>query len=202
MRESLRFLAAFLRRPGSVGSVLPSSAALSRAMVAGIAAGRGGSILEFGPGTGPVTAEILKALARPGHGPLRRSYLGIEREPSFVRLLRRRFPRARFVAASAEDAEAECRKAGLAPVQAVISSLPFASLPAGVQDGVIRCLGRLVRRGCEFRTYQYVHAYLLPAASRFRRRLDDRLGRHRRLAVIAGNVPPAFVLSWRRPSTR
>ena len=33
MRESLRFLAAFLRRPGSVGSVLPSSAALSRAMV-------------------------------------------------------------------------------------------------------------------------------------------------------------------------
>ncbi|MEK7767074.1 MAG: hypothetical protein AAB368_12630, partial [bacterium] len=156
------------------------------------------SILELGPGTGPVTAEILKSLTRPGNGPLRRSYLGIELEPDFVRVLRRRFPGARFVTTSAERADVECRKARLAPVRAVISSLPFACLPASVQDGVIRCLGRLVRRGCHFRTYQYVHAYLLPSAARFRRKMDACLGPHRLTATIVGNVPPAFVLTWKR----
>ena len=97
-----------------------------------------------------------------------------------------------------ERADVECRKARLAPVRAVISSLPFACLPASVQDGVIRCLGRLVRRGCHFRTYQYVHAYLLPSAARFRRKMDACLGPHRLTATIVGNVPPAFVLTWKR----
>lgn len=198
--DHARFLLAFLRRPASIGSVVPSSRVLARAMLDGVHPGAHESVLEFGPGTGAFTAEIIKRLAGKANGTadLSRRYLGIELDPGFVRLLQRRYPQGRFVAASAEHADRHCRRARLKRVSAVISSLPFATLPAGVQDRVVRTLARVLPRGAHFRTYQYLHTYLLPSAGRFRELMRRALGPHRRTATVLRNLPPAFVLSWRK----
>ena len=69
-----------------------------------------------------------------------------------------------------------------------------------MQDGVIAALSEMLPAGSggQFRTFQYVHAYPLPTAVRFRRRMAAIFGPCQRSAVVVRNLPPAFVLSWSR----
>jgi phosphatidylethanolamine/phosphatidyl-N-methylethanolamine N-methyltransferase len=190
--ETFAFLKAFVRHPGQVGAVAPSSRFLARAMVAGLELADGEAVIELGPGTGPFTAEIARLTGRPG------TYLGIEREGAFVEMLRDRFPHMPIAHGSAEHAHELARQAGLGPVRAVISGLPFAVLEAGVQDRIMAALDQLLGPGGEFRTFQYLHAWPMPQAVRFRRRMAGLFGPHRASRVVLLNLPPAMVLTWRR----
>ena len=191
--DLLRFAGRFLRHPMRVGAVAPSSRHLARAMVEGLEIGAGQAVVEFGPGTGAFTEAIRTRL-----GPSAR-YLGIERDGAFVAMLRRRFAGLQFVEDSAEHAPRLVREAGLGPVAAIICGLPFASLPPRVQDGVIEAVDALLGPGGEFRTFQYAHAWPLPTAVRYRRRMAAILGPPHRRGPIWRNLPPAFVLTWRKP---
>jgi phosphatidylethanolamine/phosphatidyl-N-methylethanolamine N-methyltransferase len=190
--DHLAFLQVLLRAPARTGAVAPSSVHLARAMVSGLVLEPGQAIVEFGPGTGALTAEIRRIL------PSQSSYLGIEIEPRFAELLRRRYPDLRVVEGSAAEAPRFVAEAGHDQVKAIICGLPFASLPAAVQDGVVRALDVLIGPGAQFRTFQYVHAYGLPPAVRFRRRMRELFGPHTREATVLRNLPPAYVLSWAR----
>ena len=61
----LTFLRQFFRDARNTGSIMPSSPALARTMVAGLGAGAPQRWLEVGPGTGPFTRALL-ATKRPG----------------------------------------------------------------------------------------------------------------------------------------
>jgi len=190
--EWITFLKAWLRSPTRVGGIAPSSVALARQMVEGLHPEPREAVIEFGPGTGPFTRAIEEVLPDP------KSYLGIERDLRFVGLLKERFPRLRFMHGSAEQAPRFLEEAGLGRIRAVICGLPFASLPAATQDGVINGLNGILGPGSEFRTFQYVHAYPLPAAVRYRRRMREIFGPHKISRPVLWNLPPAFVLAWRR----
>lgn len=189
-RHSLRFLKAFIKNPGSVGAIVPSAPELAKAMVKDLRIEAGNSIIELGPGTGAFTLAIRELL------PDTSSYLGIEREEEFVQLLENRFPDMPFVSASAEDAFILHENAGLGPVKVVISSLPFATLPALVRHNIIDSIEQLMAPGCIFRTFQYVHSFPLPSAIKFRRNMAARFGPCHKSAAILPNVPPAYVLTW------
>jgi phosphatidylethanolamine/phosphatidyl-N-methylethanolamine N-methyltransferase len=190
--EHLAFLQVLFRAPARTGAAAPSSVHLARAMVKGLTLGPGQTVVEFGPGTGALTSEIRRILPSPS------SYLGVEIEPRFADLLRRRFPGLHVVEGSAEEAPRFVAEAGCAQVKAVICGLPFATLPAGVQDRVVHALDVLVGPGAQFRTFQYIHAYPLPPAVRFRHRMRELFGPHTREATVVRNLPPAYVLSWSR----
>ncbi|MEM8484338.1 MAG: hypothetical protein AAF564_02260 [Bacteroidota bacterium] len=185
-----KFLRAFLRNPGSVGAIVPSAPELARAMVAGLDLQAGETLLELGPGTGAFTDKIRLML------PEGAAYLGIERELAFVELLQRRFPDMHFVNGSAEDASEIHQDSGLGEVRAIVSSLPFATLLADVRNNIIEDVEHLMTPQCVFRTFQYVHAFPLPSAVRFRRAMDDRFGPFHRSRAVLPNVPPAYVLTW------
>lgn len=195
MKDRLQFISAFLRQPGKIGAIAPSSPTLAREMMRNLDVKPGQTVLEFGPGTGPFTAAILDAL------PDGAAYLGIELHPGFVAHLRQRFPQATFVQGSAGEAARHHAEHRLPPVRAILCGLPFASLPPSVQDQVIAALDQLLGPGAEFRTFQYVHAFGLPTAVRFRRRMADLLGPPTRSRAVVRNVPPAFVLRWSRPAS-
>ena len=181
---TLTFLGRFVRNPRQVGAVVPSSPALARAMVRGLDVAADRSVVELGPGTGALTQTILRHLTRPDR------YLGIELNRRFVEHLRRRFPGAPFVHGCAQDADRHHAETDLPTVGAVLCGLPFASLDDDVQDGVVDSLARLLPAQGQFRTFQYVHAYRLPAARRFRRRMDRSSARANAAPRSASTSPP------------
>ena len=190
--RSLAFLKLYLHNPLTVGSITPSSPALARAMTSGLRLKAGEGVLELGPGTGAITARIRRIVPSPN------TYLGIESEPRFIELLRDRFPDLVFVSGRAEHAGYFCAQACLDPVKAVISCLPFVGVKGSVYDEIIENLDQLMSPGCVFRTFQYLHTYLLPSPLRFRRKMGALFGPHRRSPIILRNLPPVFVLTWTR----
>ena len=191
IRDGIGFFGRFLRNPSTVGAVLPSSRYLSRAMVGRLELDPGELVVEYGPGTGPATAIVREGL------PKGAQYLGIELDPRFHRLLTERFPTLAFHHGSAADLRAILEQRGLPRPARILSGLPFASLPPATQDGIIDGIVWALR-GSEgdFRTFQYVHAYGLRAARRFRAMMQERFVGFERIGPVVRNVPPAFVLRY------
>ena len=175
----------------TVGAVLPSSRYLSRALVGRLELAPGELVVEYGPGTGPATAAVREAL------PKGSQYLGIELDLRFHRMLTERFPTLAFHHGSAADLRAILEQRGLPKPARILSGLPFASLPPAIQDGVIDGIVWALRgTDGDFRTFQYVHAYGLRAARRFRAMMQERFSGFERIGPIVRNVPPAFVLRY------
>ena len=190
-RDHALILGHFVRRPASIGTVAPSSARLARQMVQALEPDRPQTIVELGPGTGSFTEAIVPRIGRAGR------FLAVEIEPAFVEQLRRRFSSLDCVCASAAELVALTRDRGFGPVDHIVSGLPFASLPPATTRQVLDAIEQVLRPGGTFTTFQYLHAYLLPRAAAFRRDVSVRLGGEPTRAVVAWNIPPAFVLRWR-----
>lgn len=181
------FLQEFLRAPRSIGAIAPSSGALAEAMLAPLDLGNRGTVLELGPGTGAFTAPIAAHL-----GPWHR-YLGVEINPNFVRLLRLRYPTLDFAQASVEEIERLLDERHWDKIDAVVSSLPWASLPAALQERVFPTLSRRSRPGAVFSTFGYLQGLLTPGAIALRRRMAATFARVERSAIVWRNLPPAVV---------
>ena len=190
--RSIDFIKVFLRNPATVGAIAPSSKCLAAAMTHGLNLGVNDSVIELGPGTGSLTNQIRNVIARP------EAYLGVELQEKFVTLLRNRFPGLQFVRGSAALTHQYCSDYHIAPVRAIISGIPFTTLPLRVQREIIHCLDKVMQPGCVFRTFQYVHAYPLPLAQKFRNEMQRTFGRHHRSKIVFKNLPPAYVLTWTR----
>lgn len=191
VRDAVHFFGRFLCRPGQVGAVLPSSRFLARELVGDLSALRPGElVVEYGPGTGAITRRIAEVL------PAGVRYLGIELEQTFVRKLEAHFPQLSFHHGSVADVAAILGGAG--QPSRIISGLPFASLPRAVQDAVVDGTAAVLADGGEFRTFQYVHAYGMQTARRFRRAMGAHFARFERSRPVVRNVPPAYVLVYRR----
>lgn len=190
--RSIDFIKVFLRNPTTVGAIAPSSKCLADAMTRDLNLGFDDAIIELGPGTGALTRQIREVIPGP------HAYLGVELQEKFVTLLRHRFPGLQFVRGSAELTHQYCDAFQIAPVRAIISGIPFTTLPNRVQRDIIQCLDNLMTPGCVFRTFQYVHAYPLPLAMKFRNEMRRTFGHHHRSKIVFKNLPPAYVLTWTR----
>jgi phospholipid N-methyltransferase len=88
--------------------------------------------------------------------------------------------------------------AGFDHVDHIVSGLPFASLPSVVTAGILDGIAAVLRPGGTFTTFQYAHGYLSPLASSFRAAMSARLGDGPVRRLVLRNLPPAYVLAWRR----
>ncbi|HKM64126.1 MAG TPA: methyltransferase domain-containing protein [Acidisphaera sp.] len=189
---SMSFVREFVRDPAAVGALAPSSRALARTIVDAVDLESRHAVLELGPGTGAFTAEILRRL-RPAQ-----RYLGIERNPAFHAALCGRFGAERVALGDAADLDRMLRAHGIAHVDGVVCSLPWASLPAAVQDRVFAALGRVLTHGGLFATFAYLQGTLLPGGRVLRQRLSHEFASVRRSEIVWANLPPAFVYICRK----
>ncbi|MGH8245719.1 MAG: class I SAM-dependent methyltransferase, partial [Gammaproteobacteria bacterium] len=79
------------------------------------------SVIECGPGTGVFTQTILAKLSP--HS----KFFMIEVNPTFVRILRERFPDQKIYQESVFNVRHLCEQQGIREVDCVISGLPWAS---------------------------------------------------------------------------
>lgn len=191
MRDHARFVQGLIRSPGTVGAIAPSSSALANAMVDRLDLQSGDLVVEYGPGTGPMTEALHRLVQRQ---PCVR-YLGIELDASFVDVLSKRFPEFTFFHGSVADVREILNERELGLAKAVVSGLPFAVLPEDVQRKMMVGTANILVDGGVFRTFQYVHAYQMKAARRFRAMLKEQFGAFERSAAVMRNVPPAYILS-------
>jgi phosphatidylethanolamine/phosphatidyl-N-methylethanolamine N-methyltransferase len=192
--EGFRFFCSFVRRPGVVGSMLPSSEALAHAMVAECDLRQARTVVELGPGTGAVTRPILQRIGE------QTLFLALELEENHVRNLRQRFPRMRVFRDSAEQLCRYLRRYQRGKAEVVISGLPWANLPAAPQERLFKAVLRGVSADGVFVTFAYVHAWWMPGATRFRRLLRRHFQEVIRSRIVWRNLPPAYVFYCRRPN--
>lgn len=187
-----RFLREFLREPANTGAVAPSSWELARSMVdeADLADAR--VIVEFGPGTGPITRELLSRL------PSEARLIAIERNPEFVTLLKGQHPELDIAHDSVENLHDILRSRGVASADRVVSALPWACFESQLQRQIITSTRDALSENGLFVTFAYVQGLALPRAWRFRQMLKEVFGDVRQSDVIWSNVPPAFMYICRK----
>lgn len=177
------FLVQYFRNPRSVGAIAPSWPALARAIVDAVDLDAARVIVEYGPGTGVFTAELI-ARRRPGT-----RIVAIELNPDFHRVLADRFRGVAdfdLVQGSAADAEAILAGLGIDRVDHVLSGLPLSSLPTAVSDAILTGTARLLGEHGRFILFQY---------SRYRRAMIARHFRHITSRHVLANLPPAYVFT-------
>jgi phospholipid N-methyltransferase len=193
LAERLLFVSKFLRNPRHVGALLPSSPALGRRVARHLPSDPATVIVELGAGTGALTRHVVERHPRPSR------FLAVEIDPEFCQTLTRRWPSLDVECGSAANLPAMLESRGWLPAGHVFTGLPFASLPGDVTDDIICAVDASLAPGGTFTTFQYSHAFPLPPAARFRAAMESRFGPWISRERVLGNVPAAFVLTWRKP---
>lgn len=188
------FLRAYLRAPREVGALVPSSRRLADAMTAWVDWAQVRAVVEFGPGTGAVTEVIMEAV------PERCAVMLIERDEIMARSLQRRFADARVVHGTVERAREYCEEAGIGRVDAVISSLPWASLPPKVSARCLASLKMILQPHGAFATFAQIQGLWLPGGRRLNGLLPRVFENVERSSIIWRNAPPALVYRCTTPT--
>lgn len=170
----------FVKHPRMLGSVIPSSRYLIERLLGEVDWNRARVVVEYGPGVGTITREVLARLSPEG------VLLVLETNPDFVAHLRREIsdPRLQVVHASAATVGAELAARGLGSADRIISGIPFSTLPAEVREDVLAATRDALGPEGIFLVYQF--------SSRVYRDLKRVFGTVRR-GFEPRNVLPAHV---------
>lgn len=174
------FFRQFVRHPGMIGSIIPSSATLVDRMLDQVDWHNTRLFVEYGPGVGTFTQAILDRLHPDA------TLLAIDLNLDFVAYLEAQFddPRLKVVHGSAADVRRFIRQAGHVQADYILSGIPFSTLPDTVGASICAETRTALRPGGVFLVYQY---------SRYVRRLLDPLFAHVREGREWRNIPPCWM---------
>tara|TARA_R110002073_G_scaffold4213_1_gene27962 strand:- start:103559 stop:104116 length:558 start_codon:yes stop_codon:yes gene_type:complete len=164
----------------SSGSILPSSKFLMKRMLESIDFKNTLTVVEFGPGNGIFTKEILKKL------PANAQLICFEINDEFLKHLQNiKDDRLHVVSASAEDIIAQCHLLSIDNVDLIISSLPLTNIPNPVCKSILKNSYTILREKGSFLQYQYSLTYYKKLKAVFNDNVD--------LSFEIRNIPPAFI---------
>ena len=149
--NALLFARNFFRHPRMLGSIVPSSRFLIRQLLAPINFTQARVIVEYGPGVGGITAEILRRMHPDA------ILIAIEMNPDFVSYLGRAIPdpRLKVVEGSAESVDEILRRFGRNSADYIISGIPFSTIPAPVRERILRKTCDVLKPRGAFLVYQF-----------------------------------------------
>src|SRR6185369_8700599 len=176
--ELLLFASNFLRHPYMLGSIIPSSRYLVDQVLAPIDWSRARVIVEYGPGVGTLTSEILKRM----HADAR---LGvIETNRDFVRFLEKSLtdPRLHVAHTSAADVHLVLQRLGLPAAGYIISGIPLGSMPEPLRADIVAKSRDALGPDGKFLVYQFTSRALPVLLRTFR---------YVRRSFERRNLPPA-----------
>jgi phospholipid N-methyltransferase len=146
----------FIKHPRMLGSLIPSSRFLVNRLLHQIDWSRAGTIVEYGPGVGTFTGEILRRLRPDG------TLLAIDTNRDFARYLARtlRDDRLHVIEGSAADAQENLRERGLGRADYVISGIPYSTMNPELRERILRSTHDLLQPDGAFLVYQFTRAVL------------------------------------------
>lgn len=152
----LLFARTFLKNPVMLGSVIPSSRFLIEAVLEPIDWARAKVIVEYGPGVGTITGEILKRMRSDA------TLIIVEMNREFVAYLRAAFNDTRLVVVdgSAANVRDILTENGFANAEYIISGIPLGSMPVQVREKIVRETKDALAPGGAFIVYQFTSRVL------------------------------------------
>lgn len=176
--EMLLFASNFLRHPHMLGSIIPSSRFLVNQVLDPIDWERARVIVEYGPGVGTITGEILQRMHPDAQ------LVAIETNRDFVRFLRTSLqdPRLHVEQDSAAQVQLILQRLGLPLASYIISGIPLGSMPEPVRADIVGKSRDALAPGGEFLVYQFT-SRVLPVL--------QRTFRYVRRSFERRNLPPA-----------
>lgn len=184
---SLQFVREFLRYPGQVGALWPSSDLLAEKIVEMAGVARAPTVLEIGAGTGVFTRRIAEVL------PEGACCIVLERNPGMAIGLKNTLPELDVVEGCATRLADHWNGRGWGPVRAVVSGLPWAVFDAGLQEAILSQVLAISDGETVFTTFAYFGPHLLAKGRAFRGRLESRFRQVTTSPVVLRNFPPAFI---------
>jgi phospholipid N-methyltransferase len=146
----------FIKHPRMLGSLIPSSRFLVNRLLEQVDWGRARTIVEYGPGVGTITGQILRRLRPDG------SVVAIDTNRDFARYLARtlRDDRLHVIEGSAADAQENLRERGLGRADYVISGIPYSTMNPELRERILRSTHDLLQPDGAFLVYQFTRAVL------------------------------------------
>lgn len=176
----MSFLKQFFNNKSEVGAVAPSSKILGKKMYGDLDFNKAKCIVEFGPGTGVFTLEILKRMNEDA------LLIVFETNESFFLKLKSNIgdKRLLLVNDSAERVGDYIVANGFDKADYIISSLPLTVFPKELKNSILDESKKFLKEGGEFIQFQYsLNAYKL---------LKEKFSGVK-LKFTPVNIPPAFV---------
>jgi phospholipid N-methyltransferase len=184
--DALLFARNFFRHPRMLGSIIPSSRFLIKQLLQPVDWDKARVIVEYGPGVGGITAEILRRM-RPDA-----CLIAIETNPEFVSFLRKSLVDDRFhvMQASAADVREILQQHGHARASYIISGIPLGAMPRKLREPILRNTCEALEPGGSFLVYQFT-TRVLPDL--------QRIFRYVRRKFEPLNVLPAHLFFCQQP---
>ena len=185
--EKIEFIYQFLNKPKTVGAITPSSRHLTKKILSFVDFKKEGLVLlEYGPGTGPFTSEIIKYLKPTDQ------LIVIELNPKFATDLKEKFKDYKNVKIH-EDCVANTQKIldkeGIKQVDYIISGIPFSSLPKDVTEDILINTKSIMSNTTLFLTFQY---------SKFKKESFEKYFEIIDVKFVFRNIPSAFVFCMKK----
>ncbi|MDN7240321.1 rRNA adenine N-6-methyltransferase family protein [Planococcus sp. N028] len=182
----MQFISQYVKHPRSVGAVLPSSPQLTQQMVASINFDIAQCIVEYGPGTGVFTDQLIQKKRE------NTLLLVFENNEKFHRILQQKYEgikNVHIIYDSAEHVSRYLRKYGFTNADYIVSGLPFASLPKEVSEQILTETRKVLGTEGEFITFQY---------TKFKQKYFKTFFSDIEINKVILNMPPAFVFKCTR----
>jgi phospholipid N-methyltransferase len=149
--DALLFARNFFRHPRMLGSIIPSSRFLTRQLLQPVHWGRARVLVEYGPGVGNITQEVLRHM-RPDA-----KLVAIEMNADFVSHLNSTIsdPRLQVVQGSAADVDLILKRLGLTRADYIIAGIPFSTIAPAERAKILRKSAAVLAPGGAFLLYQF-----------------------------------------------
>ena len=186
MDETLLFLGQMTRRMRVLGTAVPSGPVVARAMARAVGdIPEHQVILELGPGTGSFTRELVRRFPK-------NRIVAIEFVEAFSKHLTKSLPSVTVIHGCASELHAHLEKQNIHPadVAAVVSGLPFLTLPKELSSKIMASIETILQPGRRFVQITFSkRAWKRFEMPGFTRESARRVWR---------NVPPAIVMTFSR----
>ncbi|PGO53772.1 class I SAM-dependent methyltransferase [Priestia megaterium] len=179
--NAIHFIQEYIRHPRTVGAIMPSSRSLAKQMVNPIPFEKITCIVEYGPGTGVFTEEIVQNKRKDT------IFLAIEANEAFYKMLKKKYGQIEnmyIIHGSAENIGDYLKQYDIEKVDYIVSGLPFTSLPGTVSTQILKKTATLLGSEGKFITFQY---------SKVKRSFFKSFFNTIQYERVYRNVPPAYV---------
>lgn len=187
IKDHIEFIYQFFNKPSLVGAVMPSSKFLARNIINFINFKRKNLvIIEYGPGTGPFTAEIVKKL-KDGD-----KLLLIEQNKKFIENLVQKYNQYQqltIIEGSVSNVKTILEENKIKQVDYIVSGIPFSSIPKEVTLDIMENTQSIMNNQSLFITFQY---------STLKLKLFKRYFEIVSKKFILRNVPSAYIICMKK----